>query len=318
MKKLMSVCMTVILACSIFTAGISAEATTNEQYNIPKANTAPVIDGKITDDEWDNALVRELTADNVSDPSNTGLDFAGATFRWMWDDAGMYVFASVNDTTEPDAYPVGGDGSYNSGDGIQVCIYADDTLTGSEIETLFFFSMIPKADDGKAYVGEHFVYGIGTAGDNVDEAQIAVQNKDGGYDIECFIAKEAFVKSTPPVEIKEGTVLPLANIVMEKDGATQALFTDTAWFSGVDSNKYTLTSDVAGHVEKAEEPAETVAAETQTEETVADTAETVAETTAEPIQAPQTGEKSVLSAAAIGMLGLAGAIIALRKSKDKE
>lgn len=253
MKKLAAL-MTVVLIASMFTVLVYADASTNESFDIPKAAVAPVIDGKITDDEWDNALVRVLTKDNVSEPTAVGLEFAGATFRWMWDDAGLYVFAQVTDKTVADSAPAGGSGSYNSGDGVQVCIYADPTLSGSEMYTLFFFSLMPKADDGNAYIGEHFVYGTGATGADVDEAKIAVSYNDNGYDIECFIAKEAFAQSEPAIVIKEGTSLPLANIVMEKDGATQALFTDTAWFSGVDSNKYTLTSAVAGHVEKAAEP----------------------------------------------------------------
>jgi len=83
--------------------------------------------------------------------------------------------------------------------------------------------------------------------------------------------------SNKPITVVEGTTFAMANVLMEMDGAAQSLLCDTAWFDGVTSNKYTLTTDVAGHVD---------APETVAEEVVADVA------------APQTFDMGVIAAVA--------------------
>lgn len=251
MKKALSFIFIAILVISSLSLTSLAAATENENFEIPKTVKPPVIDGKIDGDEWDNALVRVLTVDNITDVTNTDLVFQGATFRWMWDDAGLYLFAEINDSTESSVTHEPNVGSYNSGDGIQVCVYASDEFEGSNVTNLFFYSLIPQATDGNPYIGEHFVYGDGGSGLDVpaSEAKIASTVSGSSYTIEAFIAKESWAKSDPAIVIAEGAVLPLANIIMDQDGATQALFTDTAWFSGINSNKYKLTNTEAGPVE---------------------------------------------------------------------
>lgn len=260
MKKTLSFIFAAVLVISSLALSSFAAATENESFEIPKTVKAPVIDGKVDGDEWSNALVRTLTADNVTDVTNTDLAFQGATFRWMWDDAGLYLFAEINDSTESTVVHAPNVGTYNSGDGIQVCVYASDEFEGSNVTNLFFYSLIPQATDGNPYIGEHFVYGDGGSGLDVpaSDAKIASVKDGSSYKIEAFIAKESWAKSDPAIVIAEGAVLPLANIVMENDGSTQALFTDTAWFSGINSNKYKLVNTEAGpvEIEDIETPAE--------------------------------------------------------------
>ncbi|MBQ3590654.1 MAG: hypothetical protein II979_01825, partial [Clostridia bacterium] len=64
------------------------------------------------------------------------------------------------------------------------------------------------------------------------------------------------------------------------DGGTQSLIIDSSWFDGTTANKYTLTTDVAGHVEAPETEAEVV--------------DTVVDTPA----APQTFDAGVIAAVA--------------------
>lgn len=288
MKKALSFIFAAILIISSLALTSFAAGTENENFEIPKAVKPPVIDGKIDGNEWDNALVRTLTKDNVTDVTNTDTSFQGATFRWMWDDAGLYLFAEINDSTAPEKSHEPNAGSYNSGDGIQVCIYASDEFEGANVTNLFFYSLIPQATDGNPYIGEHFVYGDGGSGIDVpaSEAKIASVVSGSSYTIEAFIAKESLAKSDPAIVIAEDAVLPLANIVMDQDGATQALFTDTAWFSGINSNKYKLVNTEAGAVEVED-------IETPTEPTPeAPTPETPAPT------APQTNDTLVVFVAA--------------------
>ena len=65
MKKTLSLLLAVICALSMAVCAM-ADATNNEQREIPKAATAPTIDGKITGDEWDNALVCKVNKDTTT------------------------------------------------------------------------------------------------------------------------------------------------------------------------------------------------------------------------------------------------------------
>ena len=294
MKKIVSLLVIAVLLISSAAISSFAAAAENEKFDIPKANQAPVIDGKIDGDEWDNALVRTLNADNITDVTNTDIAFQGATFRWMWDDAGMYVFAEITDATAATTVHAANAGSYNSGDGIQICVYASPDGEGSTVGTLFFYSLVI-ADDGNAYIGEHFVYGDGGNGADIPASEAAVAAVAGGssYTVEAFIAKEAWAKSDPAIVIAEGASLPLANIVMDQNDTAQALFTDTAWFSGINSNKYTLTSASAGHIEaEVVEAAPEEAAEAAPVATAPATVQTAA---------PQTSDNMVIFMALIAV-----------------
>jgi len=258
MKKI-SIILAALCIFSAVTVASSAAASKKEEFVIPYAVTAPTIDGEIGDGEWDNALVRDLTAADVDEPTNKGAKFEGATFYWMWDEEGLYFLAEVNDKTPMKTPFAPGSGSYNAKDGVQISIYGDDKTTGSTAGTLLFYSFAPTSTDGSALIGEHFCYGTGSAGKDVpaSEGDVAATYGKTGYVIEGFIAKEGLAKPKPAVDFKAGASIPLANIVLDEyDGATTAIFTDTAWFSGVESNKYILSEDeTAGYVEVADAPA---------------------------------------------------------------
>ena len=290
MKKTLSLLLTAICALSM-TVCAMADATNNEQREIPKAATAPTIDGKMTDDEWANALACKVNKDTTTAVAGTLDTCPDATYYWMWDDTGLYFFGSVKDTTPNGVVHNQGDGSYNSGDGIQFCIYPDITASGSEVGTLYFWSLVVCAD-GSVGVGEHFTFGTGSAGADVPAAKaVAVKNGDS-YDIEAYLPASCWESSTPPIDICEGTTFALANVVMEHDGTNQSLMTDTAWFDGANSNKYTLVSTPAGHVEAPETEAEVV--------DVVDT--TAAETT---VEAPKTFDAGII-AAVVAIVSAAG------------
>lgn len=309
MKKLFP---SIILAAAlVFSAAVStgAAATENEQRSIPKAATPPTIDGVITGDEWDNALAVKVNADTTNAVAGSLDTCPDATYYWMWDDAGIYFFGDVKDSTENGAVHNYGDGSYNSGDGIQFCIYPDTTMSGSDAFTLYFWSLVI-CSEGEVGVGEHFTFGTGAQGFDVPEVK-AVGTKNGNdYTIEAFLPAEVWVDSIPPLEIEEGTTFSLANVLMEHDGITQSLMTDTAWFNGASSNKYTLTSDTAGHVDAPETEPETepeTVPETvpETEPETEPVTETVEVSTPVETKAPQTFDIGVISAVA-AIISLAG------------
>ena len=242
MKKISVLLLCVMVMTAMLAVSSFAGATSNTSFDIPKAAVSPVIDAEMTGDEWNGALVRKLNADNMDEITNAGIPMTEASFYFMWDDAGLYFFADVINDTSFNEQPAAGQGSYNSGNGVQLCIYASSDLEGSVPGSMFFFSLCPFANDGNPYIGDHHTYSDGNSGVDVTEAVIASAETNDGYTIECFIPAEVFAKTNPAIEIKEGTVLPMANIVMFREDGAQALFCDTAWFSAVNSNKYTLAA----------------------------------------------------------------------------
>lgn len=216
----------------------NTEVPAQTDYDIPKASKAPTIDGKFDADEWKGAL--EITIDNTNTTEKTGSGAVcqGGTFRYLWDDSGLYVSMEINDSVISDAKHIAGNGSYNSLDGTQMAIYVDPNCTGGDVGKLFFFSLCPEASDGNPYIGEHFIYGNGSAGSDVPDAAIASTITANGYIIECRIDSAAFAKGN--IEIKKGTTLILANIILDNDNVNQGLFVDTAWFDAANTNNYTL------------------------------------------------------------------------------
>ena len=248
MKKLFAALLAALCSVSmVVTAG--AAGLDNQEFSIPKANTAPVIDGVKSGDEWDNALVRTLTTDTVNTPHNTGLPCPTTDYYWMWDDAGLYVYVDCQDTTANGAVRTQGAGAYNAGDGIQFNIYP---VAGES--TNYFWSLVI-ADDGKAACGEHFVFGGGSGAD-VPAVEVEFVANGSAYTMEAFFPAEVWEETG--MSIEEGLAFPMANIVMEHDGSTQELFTDTTWGDSTKFNVYTLTADVAGHVDAPETEAEVV------------------------------------------------------------
>lgn len=302
MKKLFSIFL-VVLFTAYLAVSVSAGATNDAQYNIPKAAVAPTIDGKITDDEWNNALALKLNKDTTDAVAGTLDTCPESTFYWMWDDAGLYFFADVKDTTDPGSVLPQNNGSYNSLDGVQFCIYPDVTASGANVGDLYFWSLVI-AEGGVAEIGEHFVFGTGGAGADVEDAVIAGTKNGTAYTVEAFMPKVCWGGSNKPLVIAEGTTFAMTNVIMEHDGTTQSLIIDSGWFDANISNKYTLTSDVAGHVKAPETEAAVVAEDVAAEEVAAVTT---------PAPAAQTGD--IAAASSVILLACAAAVLVLNKKK---
>lgn len=262
MKRFLAVTLCVAVFLSVFTMGVSAA----KSYEVPKAFAAPTIDGVINSDEWANALVVEMKAGDttLAFPAGEAAQFLGCTIRFMWADEGIYFAADVKDETPATVSPVGNSGSYNSGDGVQFNMFPTRE-TPSENKKIFFFSYHPKTDDGKAYVGEHFVYGTGDAGANVPEAKIASVVNATNYIVEGLIPAEALKKSETPMTVASGAKLLWNNVIMDEGGGkAQGLMCDGEWFAAAGANEYTLIDTLAGPVPQAEATTAAGAAETPT------------------------------------------------------
>ncbi len=256
MKKLFA--MLLASVCALSMAATAGAYSNDTKYDIPLANTAPTIDGKITDDEWDNALAIPMNKDTLQAVAGTLDTCPEGTFYWMWNYDGLYFFADVKDNTAPDTKHSANAGSYNSGDGIQFCIYPDVTMSGNAVGDLYFWSLVVTGE-GKAEIGEHFVFGTGGSGADVEDAVVACTQNGSSYTIEAFMPCVCWESSNKPITVVDGTEFAMTNVIMEQDGGTQSLLIDSGWFDANQSNKYTLSADkIAGHVDAPETEAEVV------------------------------------------------------------
>ncbi|MBQ3706663.1 MAG: hypothetical protein II889_02035, partial [Clostridia bacterium] len=222
--------------------------TYNVNYNIPKADKAPTIDGVKSAGEWDDALVMRVNKNSTAILGST--DTApDATFYYKWNEDGLYLFANVIDETEPFIIKDPGEGSYNAGDGIQMNIYPDPEITGNPNGMMYFWSLVVNSE-GTASVGEHFTYGTGNDGSDVPDV-VAACTKDGfSYTIEAFFPVSVWQESDPPIEFKDGTVFGMTNVVMEENEGEQSLIIDSAWFNADNTvNTYTLAPAAAAEPE---------------------------------------------------------------------
>ncbi len=298
MKLIPSLLTAALLTVSL-TSFAGADSVEYDRRYITKAPSAPAIDGILTGDEWDGALTLTLTADNTELLMGTTEVFPQTEIRWMWDAEGLYFYGKVNDATAPGVVHTAGTGSYNSGDGLQFCIYPDVTLNGEVPGNMYFVSMAIN-DEGTVSVGDHFTYGGVGYGADIPGVVSACTVEDGSYVMEVAFPRDCFTKSTTPIPMEEGTTFAMTHVIMESCGTKQALLIDSAWFYGSAANHYTLVEVM---------PAETDAAETDAPE--------IAETGADAGEAhAPSGGSSVtggIIAAAAGVIAVVGVVFANKK-----
>lgn len=297
MKKFLALATTAVLFLSLFTFNVSAA-----DLSIPKALTAPTIDGKINADEWKDALSVDMNQTLLNWVASVNPSTGASKFYFMWDANNLYYAADVKDTTVSSLVPAFG-AALNVGDGTQLSIYGKDATTspapmdGSE---LLFFSVHPKTDSGAPDVYEHF-----NTINQIPEAKIASVFSGAAYTLECAIPFSTLAKVYGNGFINEikgivGQQWKMDLIIMDADDAGgQSLGTNASWFDPTTSNTYTLADTGAG-INPA--PAETAAP--------AGTDTTAPATT----PAAQTSDFALISTTAV-MLLCTAAVVLLRKKK---
>ncbi len=249
-KKLFTLILSAMCVAGLVVSANAGEPTYKENRQIPRAATAPVIDGVITDDEWDNALTININSDNTEEifGDGYGTSCPESVFRFMWSPDGLYFFGEVADTTDPAVKHAENHGHYNSGDGLQLCIYPNVNDTDAIHGKLYFWTMVV-AGSGKAEVGEHYVYGSGAEiGVDVDAVEAAAVKDGTAYTYEAFFPAFLFTATDTPLMFKDGITFAMTNCVLEAEGFTQYLYSDSAWFDATWMNKYTFVNTKAGHI----------------------------------------------------------------------
>ena len=229
--------------------------TFSTNYQIPKASAAPTIDGVKSAGEWDNSLIMRVNGNSMypggMPESETPPD---ATFYYMWSEEGLYLFANVLDSTEPFIIHDPGDGSYNSGDGVQLNVYPDPDISGAAAGLIYFWSLVVNSEEAVS-VGEHFIFSDGATGVDVPDVQAACTKDGFNYTIEAFFPASVWTESDPPLEFKDGTTFGMTNVLMEEYEGTQTLLCDSAWFNeNNEINTYTFVPAAAAAEEAPAEP----------------------------------------------------------------
>ena len=322
MKKVLSFVLLSLIISSCFALCSFAE---QKHSNLPKATEAPVLDGRIGDGEWDEALTVNMNKedDSLFVAAGTKDTFNGAQVKFLWNEKGIYFMADVKDNTAPMTPPQSDTGNYNSGDGVQFNIYTKADSVGQDAGTLLFFSYNPKTAEGKACVGEHFVYGNGVQGGAVEGAVIEADVKDDGYVIEGLIPAQAFAKVYPPLALNAGIKIYMNTVIMEMDDkGNQSLIADNEWFDASKATEYILSAAPKADTEKAADTEEAGANKEAKDTTEQDTkgSDSVTQETKDADSGKTEKASSniliyILIAFAVVIAAAAGVVVAKKKSK---
>lgn len=146
--------------------------------DIPRASTAPVIDG-VLDDDWPTGPTLTVGADDVM--SGTAIEGGGAGFRLAWDDQKLYLHATVTDPT-PMRNPYTGADVWN-GDAVELLIGPKQApgLDGMQLTDSQLLIAGSVGPDGRPE--------FDWANDRVDEPEIesAVRPSADGWTLEAAI-----------------------------------------------------------------------------------------------------------------------------------
>ena len=221
---------------------IGSSAAKSNIYYCPKAEKLSTIDGKISEDEWKNALTVELDSLNAkasngwaSNPSGT--DDAKATVRILWSDdskyGGLYMSWHVTDVTQSFALDKISS-SLNSMDCVQIVIDPMYQRRAKVRDSAMIYTFVPYLsrsgngfaiyrDDGATWY-EH-IYWVGrneSLGVRVESNLDAVEDTETdrkwlvrGYDIEAYLPWKALTVLTGTPEAKVGTQMGIGFLLVD-------------------------------------------------------------------------------------------------------
>ncbi len=296
MKKIISLAAAGIMLGSLL--AVSAFAYDPVNYEIPKAVTAPTIDGAFGDGEWDNALEIDMAASKINFvvEANPSLG-EGSKYRFMWDDTALYYICVVDDGSVPEIVPAYGD-ALNSGDGVQFGIFGPTGGAAGDGTGHLFFTEHPKTDNGQPDCYEHFNIVDQIANDTYGAKIASTFQTDSAYTVEGSIPWSVFATIyangfSDEIKGVTGQVLRISCVIMDANGGEQSLAHNGGWFNFDETDIYTLVDTPAGFVP----PAETAAPETEAPAPAP--AETAAPApAAEPAPAPVAETAAPVAAAA--------------------
>jgi len=100
--------------------------STQAKASISLAYGTPMIDGKITDEAWENAEWITINGYNATH-ANSQAPYASGKFKALWDESALYIIAAVNDPTLYGAAGYESSGGQGYMDGITVTVQEGDS-----------------------------------------------------------------------------------------------------------------------------------------------------------------------------------------------
>lgn len=108
MKKVISILILLVFICSNMIITSAAPATDSLDITVHKVTVKPVIDGKISAEEWGEAVMLQASGTGLTFyPDNavkTSVNGVKATIYMLWDEEGFYVAAVAEDANHFNQY----------------------------------------------------------------------------------------------------------------------------------------------------------------------------------------------------------------------
>ena len=244
----------IICAATVFSLfAFGSSAAKSNVYYCPKAKTVPTIDGKITEDEWGNALTIELDSLNAKAANGWAMNPFGssdakATVKLLWSDdktrGGLYISWHVTDETQSFALDKDSPAP-NAMDSVQFVIdpmYQRRVKARDSAMIYTFDPYVTRVGNGFAVYPEdgatwyEHIYWVGrneSLGVRVSSKLDAEADTDGnrrwlvkGYDIEAYLPWKALTVLTGRPEAKIGTKIGIGFLLVDYDFDYQGYMSD--------------------------------------------------------------------------------------------
>lgn len=303
MKKIIAV-----ILCLAFLTGLAiipVSAFDPITINVPKAQTSPVLDGKIDADEWAGAYMHDLRPGSgieLWDAYGSGLGtYNGSVFWYMWNEDGLYAAADVKMDMSIFETPERGDANYVAGS-VQFCIWDGD---GGGMH-LWLTCHIEAAD------GKPVITNANVGMEDAPGITMAAVKKSDGYTAEVLISSAALAEYGINA-VSGGKLMMLTDtIYWDTDADTVECACDSPNWAAL--HTYVLTDTAAGKAPQAEAAPEPEVVAAPEEAAPAPAVEVDVDDTPAPAApaAPRVGDEGFIGVILIAVLA-SGTFAVLRK-----
>ncbi|MCL2815163.1 MAG: hypothetical protein FWD23_11240 [Oscillospiraceae bacterium] len=245
MKKVLAIIICVLFLAGMTVVPVSADPT----INVPKAQTAPTLDGVIDPEEWANAYRHDLRPGSgveMFDAYHSGLaTYQGSVFWYMWHEDGLYAAADVKMDMSTFETPVRGEANFVSGS-IQFCVW-DENGGGTGDMKLWLTCHVEAAD------GSPVITNANVGMDDAPGIEMAAVKNANGYTAEVLISTAALAEHGINVASGGKLMILTDTIYWDTDADTVECACDSPDWSALYT--YVLTDAAAGRAPQAAEEA---------------------------------------------------------------
>ena len=218
------------------------------KYAVPKAKdkNSPVIDGVLSDGEWDGALQIVIDGE-TSKLCNTNLEIGeGTVINVMWsDERGLLFGAYINDLHKSE--------KKLDGDFVQICLFSSRVATACEGTQNLFLDFHPFSDEGRTSASA-FAYENYLIKDRMSAA-IASSNGsgEGDYYMEWALSWDmlgeafdhGFEKEYQAVSGEEFIMFFVAYDTSKKGSTNELFYTASSWMNPTSTDIFVLVDETS-------------------------------------------------------------------------